>query len=217
MQQFRLDSLVSFNCVRCGQPKKSKLVTVYSGDWSRLLCNGCYGRLLSIYDIKAGTEPTDAKADELAQVLLSFVTLDQVRLSEKKVILAERRAAYLSSRSLQFLATSDYVAQSLDDRPSLDWSPAIIGLCKAFEIELDKRVIDPLKQIAEGVDLSVDINDKDLGRVAKYCAGQMSIPPELGVVRHFFATAATRRIAQTVVQFWSCSGNSYQIGPMPIG
>ena len=31
----------------------SKLITVYRGDWSKRLCNGCYGRLLSIYEIKA--------------------------------------------------------------------------------------------------------------------------------------------------------------------
>jgi len=31
----------------------SKLITVYRGDWSKRLCNSCYGRLLSIYEIKA--------------------------------------------------------------------------------------------------------------------------------------------------------------------
>ena len=54
MQQFRFADVTAFECFRCGQAKKSKLLTIYSGDWNRRLCNGCYGRLLSLYDIKAG-------------------------------------------------------------------------------------------------------------------------------------------------------------------
>src|SRR3954454_24092716 len=57
MQQFRFAESTAFDCFRCGQAKKSKLITVYRQDWSRRLCNGCYGRLLSIYEIKAGTAP----------------------------------------------------------------------------------------------------------------------------------------------------------------
>ncbi len=70
LQQFRFNEATAFKCVRCGQSKKSKLITVYSGDWSRRLCNGCYGRLLSLYEIKAGTGPADERADKLAAVLL---------------------------------------------------------------------------------------------------------------------------------------------------
>ena len=55
LQQFRFAEGTAFKCFRCGDTKKSKLITVYSGDWSRKLCNGCYGRLLSLYEIKAGT------------------------------------------------------------------------------------------------------------------------------------------------------------------
>ena len=72
MQQFRLGAAqVSFICFGCHRPKQLKVLTVYNGDWNRRLCNDCYGRLLSVYDIKAGTEPNDAKAEELATVLLS--------------------------------------------------------------------------------------------------------------------------------------------------
>ena len=52
LQQFRFDKSVSFSGFRCGQNKISKLITIYNNDWNKRLCNGCYGRLLSIYNIK---------------------------------------------------------------------------------------------------------------------------------------------------------------------
>ncbi len=47
MQQFRLQELTEFTCARCGNAKKSKLVTVQNKDWTSLVCNGCYGELRS--------------------------------------------------------------------------------------------------------------------------------------------------------------------------
>jgi hypothetical protein len=47
LQLVRLDKLHEFQCVRCQGQKKSKLVAVQGGNWSKLLCNGCYGLLLS--------------------------------------------------------------------------------------------------------------------------------------------------------------------------
>jgi hypothetical protein len=73
LQQFRFAENTAFTCFRCGNTKKSKLITVYYGDWSKRLCNGCYGRLLSLFDVKAGTAPDDQRADELAAALLSMV------------------------------------------------------------------------------------------------------------------------------------------------
>jgi hypothetical protein len=66
----------------------------------------------------------------------------------------------------------------------------VIGLCKAVEIEAVGRVVDPLIAAAAGADLGADVADKDLGRVAKYCAGRSAKPPELGAIRHFLVTAA---------------------------
>src|SRR5271166_3574973 len=74
LQQFRLERAVPFTCFRCGQDKKSKLQSVYDGDWSRTLCNGCYGRLLSIYEVQAGTESDNAKAERLAAQLVELVS-----------------------------------------------------------------------------------------------------------------------------------------------
>ena len=47
MQLFRLAAATEFNCSRCQSTKSAKLVAVVAGDWNRLLCNGCYGKLLS--------------------------------------------------------------------------------------------------------------------------------------------------------------------------
>lgn len=47
LQLFRLEKLHEFLCVRCQKQKKSKMVVVQDGDWSKLLCNGCYGLALS--------------------------------------------------------------------------------------------------------------------------------------------------------------------------
>lgn len=41
--QYRYESVVDFNCYKCGNTKKSKLVVVYNDDWSKIICNGCYG------------------------------------------------------------------------------------------------------------------------------------------------------------------------------
>jgi hypothetical protein len=82
LQQFRFAESTAFRCFRCGDTKKSKLITVYNSDWSKRLCNGCYGRLLSLYEIKAGTAADDQKAEELAAALLWAVTLDLQRQAE---------------------------------------------------------------------------------------------------------------------------------------
>ena len=47
LQQFRMSELNAFDCCQCGKSKRSKLVTVRHGDEDELLCNGCYGQLLS--------------------------------------------------------------------------------------------------------------------------------------------------------------------------
>ena len=47
MQLVCLRVVTGFQCSRCNTTKKAKLVAVVSGDWNRLLCNGCYGELLS--------------------------------------------------------------------------------------------------------------------------------------------------------------------------
>jgi carbon storage regulator CsrA len=47
LQLMRLDTATDFDCSRCKTTKRAKLVAVVGGDWNKLLCNGCYGKLLS--------------------------------------------------------------------------------------------------------------------------------------------------------------------------
>lgn len=199
LQQVRLEKAAAFVCFRCGRPKKAKLRTIYAGDGNKLLCNGCYGKLLSVYDIKAGTLSTDEKAAELAKVLLKFATDSEARAAAAQLLVAEERARHLSAPTLRFLGTSEHVATGLLGHNDVDWSPAIIGLCKSVELEVVGRLIDPLQTACLGADLSTDIKDRDIGRIAKYCAGR-GRPPEMGVVAHFLKTAVnSQRRAGTSV------------------
>jgi hypothetical protein len=189
LQQFRFAESTAFNCFRCGDPKKSKLITVYNGDWAKRLCNGCIGRLLSLYEIKAGTAPDDERAAELAAALLSMVSVEDERQAERLFRTAERKAELLSVEAVRFVATAEHVARQLQADPQLEWSPAVIGLCKAFEAEVVYRILKPLAVRASREDLSSDKNDKDIGRVAAFCADPTRKPPELGTFSHFLQTA----------------------------
>jgi hypothetical protein len=188
LQQFRFAEGTAFRCFRCGDTKKSKLITVYSGDWSRKLCNGCYGRLLSLYEIKAGTAADDQRIEQLADALLSLVTVDQQRQAERLFRASDNRAEALSPEALRFIATAEHIAAQLESNAQLEWSPAVIGLCKAVEAEVVGRIIRPLAALAGTKDLSGDKNDKDIGRIAAFCVEPQLKPPELGAFSHFLQT-----------------------------
>jgi hypothetical protein len=188
MQQFRFSEGTAFRCFRCGDLTKTKLIAIYSGDWARRLCNGCYGRLLSLYEIKAGTAPDDERADALASVLLSIVAIDNQRKAELLFRASEKRANILSPETLRFVATAEHVAGQLGADPQLEWSPAVIGLCKAAEVEVVGRILRPLSVRTSHEDLDADKSDKDIGRIAAFCADSTRRPPELGTFAHFLQT-----------------------------
>jgi hypothetical protein len=189
LQQFRFAESTAFSCFRCGSSKKSKLITVYGGDWSNRLCNGCYGRLLSVFEIKSGALADNYAAELLGDALLSAMAVDDQRKAEQLYRTSETRAERLTPEAVRFLATAEYVAAGLQAEPQLEWSPAVIGLCKAFETEVVHRILRPLADRGIGVDLEIDTADKDFGRVAVYCADPSRKPPELGVFAHFLQTA----------------------------
>lgn len=87
------------------------------------------------------------------------------------------------------------MADRLRGQDTLEWSPAIIGLCKAAEHEVVARLLEPLRQRCATVDLSDDLVDTDLQRPARWCVGNQEKAPELGTVQHVLVTAAnsTRR------------------------
>jgi hypothetical protein len=187
-------------CFRCGGEKKSKLHTVYDDDWQRRLCNGCYGRLLSIYDVAQGTTPDDVRAETLGEQLLELVSLDDARGALRRQQYAAAAERHLSAPALRFLGTAEFVAEQLVGQESVEWSPAVIGLCKALEQEVTQRVLFPLRERVAAADLSDDSADKDLGRVARWCRGTTDAPPELGAVAHMLQTALnSQRRADTSV------------------
>ncbi|MGB2567122.1 hypothetical protein ACPFP2_01525 [Micromonospora citrea] len=44
LQRYTLNKPLTFRCVTCGRTNMSSSVVTISGDWSQLLCGGCYGR-----------------------------------------------------------------------------------------------------------------------------------------------------------------------------
>lgn len=186
LQQFRLEMSTAFSCIRCHNEKKSKLITVYKGNRDWLLCNGCYGRLLSLYDVKAGAETVDQKVDKLAQLLMSMATEAGIRrqLEPKE----QELARLLTPEASRFITTALEVGAYLSTRPMLDWSPAVIGLCKAVELEIVQRLFEPLRRTSAKYDLSGDLTDPQLGRIAKSLLAA-SKPPELGSMVFFLRTA----------------------------
>ena len=188
LSQFRFADSTAFWCFRCGATKKSKLITIYNGDWSKRLCNGCYGRLLSLYEIKAGDKMDDDRVEELASALLSALTSDDLRQAERVYQSTEKRAKLLSQEAARFIATAEHVAGQLHSDPQLEWSPAVIGFCKAVELEIVSRILIPLADISNGADLSADKSDRDIGHIAKFCSDITQKPPVLGAFAHFLQT-----------------------------
>jgi Translation initiation factor IF-2, N-terminal region len=93
----------------------------------------------------------------------------------------------LHADTVLFLHTADTLAAVLREY-DLDWCPAVIMLCKAFEKETNVRLLVPLREKTSGRDLKADISDEDLGRIARFCAAAGQ-PPELGTLGHFLNTA----------------------------
>lgn len=143
---------------------------------------------MSLYEIKARTAPADQRADELAATLLTVVERDHQRKAELLYRTSEKRAQSLSPEALRFVATAEHVAGQLEAAPHLEWSPAVIGLCKALETEVVGRILRLLRVVASREDLRIDNADKDLGRIAAFCADTNRKPPELGAFAHFLQT-----------------------------
>ena len=113
LQQFRFAESTAFRCFRCGTTKKSKLITIYQGSWSRRLCNGCYGRLLSIYNVKAGDGPENERCEALAVALIGFVATEDRREAERAYRTSDARVAHLAPEAVRFIATAEHVASGL--------------------------------------------------------------------------------------------------------
>jgi len=218
LQQFRFADGTAFTCFRCGDTKKSKLITVYGGDWSKRLCNGCYGRLLSLYEIKAGTAADDQRAEELASALLSAVARDDQRQAERLFRTSEKRAERLSAEALRFVATAEYVAGQLEAVPQLEWSPAVIGLCKAVEAEIVCRILRPLTAHAPSEDFRAEmIRTSD--ELQRSVQSRVESHPSWGRLptscrRSFTASIGARRARLSAASSSSQRGGRARIGSL---
>lgn len=91
---------------------------------------------------------------------------------------------------------------AIDSVENFEWSAPIILICKGFEFELIKRIFEPLREISSLSALSDDMKDKDIGKIAKFCAIKGQQSPELGVVAHFLSTAIhskSRRLSSVLL------------------
>lgn len=192
LQQYRLAVSTSFLCSRCGTGKTSKLISTVDADWDRLLCNGCYGRLLSIWDIKAGSLEDEPRDAALLQMLASAAPAAEVVRILSGLIASKPNYAQLSDAAQRMLATAHAVTPALRSATGLDWSIAIIGLCKAVEVEAIQRIAEPLRLAASNQDISAETMDHNFARVARYCQG-VANAPELGSVAYFLRTAANSK------------------------
>jgi hypothetical protein len=167
-------------------------VTAVQDDWDRLLCNGCYGFLLSIWEIKAGSLEDESRDAALIEMLVSAAPADEVARAQSRLIASAAHHIKLTEDAQRMLATAHAVTTALRGATGLDWSVAIIGLCKAVEIEVVHRIAEPLRLAATGQDMSVDARDPEFARVVRYCQGTASAP-ELGSLARFLRTAANSK------------------------
>jgi hypothetical protein len=150
-----------------------------------------------MYEVKFGSGGDSENASALALALVSAITQDDQRRSEALFAMSEKRAAWLTSESVKFLATAEFHARTLEASPDLEWSGAVGLLAKTVENEIFVRVLQPLGKRCAHEDLSADLNDKDFVRVAQFCSDPNRKPPELGTFAHFLRTAVNSERRRT--------------------
>jgi len=185
LRQYRLAKATSFTCGRCRGDKTAKLVATVDGAWEPLLCNGCYGWLLSVWKVKASALGESARDAELTRLLREQVTEPQVRRAGTRLGQDDARLARLSPEAMTMLATVEVVVEAFKDRTptDLDWSAAVVGLCKAVELEVVRLFAVPLRQGTTGVDLSADRSVQGFKHMLDFCTRGREIT--LGQVAYF--------------------------------
>ncbi len=205
LQLYRYDSNAPFECWRCRKTKVSKLQAVVSLEKPRVICNACYGRLLSLAEIKAQDVEPWLKAEQIHDLTLKEISAKEAAEAIER---EERRRKqywkFLSEDARRFIGTAEYLYERMADRSDLDFSPAIIELVKSFEAECISKFVEPLKAQAAREplpenDVRIECQDKDFGRLAKYVLGREVRPSELGVIAHALVTLinSRKRIVQS--------------------
>ena len=102
-------------------------------------------------------------ADALAEKLLALVSVDEQRNAMELLRIRASGITELTEQSQRLLATSKFVASHLANATDLDWSAAIVCICKAVEVELIERLIEPLALECRDADLDDDIQTSTSG------------------------------------------------------
>jgi hypothetical protein len=225
LQQFRAGATTSFVCSRCTQAKSAKLIATIGGGRTDLICNACYGYLLSVWDICVGAQEDHDRDEALLRVLSSAVTAAGIERGRVLLLTRETRATTLSPEAQTALSTAEAVGAGLVNwqATDLDWSAAIVCMCKAVEIELRRLVAEPLKQATRGADLSTDAASRDLAKMARYCLGEPRAHIELGAYGFFLskvttgsaATGPMARALRDMSRHWPRSDWLFEVDAFP--
>jgi transcription elongation factor Elf1 len=106
LQQYRTKNPTAFVCFRCGSAKTSKLVALISGIEGQTICNGCYGHLASVWDIRRGDAEDSVRDDMIVSALSVAVTQSTIEQSRALLLAREGRAYLLSPEAQMTLATA---------------------------------------------------------------------------------------------------------------
>lgn len=194
LQLVRYETNAPFECWRCRRTKISKLQAIVNLEVPRIICNGCYGLLLSLHEIKAKDIEPWLKANEIHDLTLKNVSAKEAAKSAEKFEARYKKYwKYLSTDSKRFLGTANYLMELLGEHDDLDFSPLIIELVKAYEFECMHGLLNPLRDKVQLEVISSDIirsecNDKDYGKVARSVYDPNIKLPELGTLAHTIAT-----------------------------
>lgn len=194
LELIRYDSNAPFECWRCRKTKVSRLQAIVNLERPRIICNACYGYLLSLAEIKAQNIELWLKAEQIHDLTIKEVSAKQAAQAvEKQEQRLKQYWKFLSHQARLFIGTAEYLYERMTDRDDLDFSPLVIELVKCFEHQCITGFLEPLKNRGmnesptEG-EVSADCQDKDFGRMAKYIFGREMHPPELGTIAYTLAT-----------------------------
>lgn len=194
LQLIRYDSNAPFECWRCRKTKVSKLQAVVNLEQPRIICNACYGYLLSLAEIKAQNIEPWVKAEQIHNLTIKEASAKQAtQATERQEQRLKQYWKFLSNEARSFIGTAEYLYERMTGRDDLDFSPLIIELVKSFEHQCVIGFLDPMKNKAlnefpKEHEASTDCQDKDFGRMAKYIFGREMRPPELGAIAHALVT-----------------------------
>jgi len=90
-------------------------------------------------------------------MLASAAPAGEVAGAQSRLIASAPRHAELSETAQKMLASAYAVTSALQSATGLDWSVAVMGLCKAVEVESVHRIAEPLRLAVADQDISAEV------------------------------------------------------------